>query len=146
MRRSAIRFSPRFRTFFYAAFGLLFATGVLWEIFHQYVKVQSDFGPASHPLEKWWLRLHGGSAMVVLVLLGMLLPIHVRIAWHSGRNRLSACTLAALCLLLIVTGYGLYYLGGEKARSLASISHLVLGLGLPLIIVWHVLAGKSSRK
>ena len=45
--------------------------------------------------------------------------------------------------LLIVTGYGLYYLGGETTRELTSVLHWGVGLILPGVLVWHVRQGRK---
>ena len=48
--------------------------------------------------------------------------------------------------ILTLTGYGLYYAGGEKLRAWTSLIHLWLGLALPIIIALHVWLGHRSRR
>src|SRR5262245_50421517 len=112
MRNRGIQLSRRHRTWFYGIFTALFLSGLLWWIFHNWFQTKGDFGLEPHPLEKWWLKLHGAAAMGALVVLGTLLPLHMKRAWHAGRNRSNGVSLILVCLMLIVSGYGLYYLGG----------------------------------
>jgi hypothetical protein len=123
---------------------VLFLSGVLWLVFHHWMQIRGEFGERAHPLEMWWLRLHGAAAMLMLVVLGSLLPIHVRRGWHQRRNLLGGAILAALALLLIGSGYALYYFGGEEARAWVSALHWVLGLAAPPLLVWHIWRGHQQ--
>jgi len=49
---------------------------------------------------------------------------------------------SSLLLLLTVTGYLLYYAGGEDTRPVISALHWVVGLSVPALLVWHVVAGR----
>ena len=46
--------------------------------------------------------------------------------------------------ILTITGYGLYYAGGERLRAWTSWIHLAIGLALPLLLL-HILLGKRTR-
>lgn len=129
----------------YASCVLLFASGALWLLFHYFIHVHGEFGERPHALEVWWLRLHGAAAMLVLAVLGSLLPIHVRRGWHQRKNLLAGSILAALALLLIASGYALYYFGSEETRPWISAFHWLLGLGAPLLLVWHIVSGRRRR-
>jgi hypothetical protein len=91
------------------------------------------------------LKLHGAAAMGALVLLGTLLPMHVKFAWRAGRNLRTGLSLLSVFLFLVLTGYGLYYFGGERLRYWTSAAHLWVGLALPLIMLVHVWRGKTTR-
>jgi 4-amino-4-deoxy-L-arabinose transferase-like glycosyltransferase len=43
--------------------------------------------------------------------------------------------------VLIVTAFGLYYLGAETMRPWASDAHIVAGLALPVLIAVHIWLG-----
>ena len=120
----------------------LFASGVLWLVFHYFLQTQGEFGPAPHPLEHWWLRLHGAGAMLALLVVGSLLPIHVRRGWHQRRNLPLGIALSSAVLLLTLSGYALYYFGGEEARPWISVFHWGIGIASPLALVWHVASGR----
>ena len=129
----------------YASCGLLFASGALWLLFHYFVRVHGEFGERPHALELWWLRLHGAAAMLMLAVLGSLLPIHMRRGWHQRKNLLAGTVLGALALLLVISGYALYYFGSEETRPWISAFHWLLGLGAPLLLVWHIVSGRRTR-
>lgn len=90
------------------------------------------------------MKIHGAAAMAILVLIGMLLTAHVRVAWRARRNRGNGSLLLSALAVLTITGYGLYYAGGESLRAWTGWIHLAVGLALPLILVLHVLLGKKQ--
>ena len=81
----------------------------------------------------------------MLAVLGSLLPIHVRRGWHQRKNLVPGICLSALALLLIISGYALYYFGSEETRPWISVFHWVLGLGAPLLLVWHIVSGRRAQ-
>lgn len=124
----------------------LFATGAAWAWLYHFAKVEGEVGLEIHPAEPWMLKAHGAAAMGILVLLGTLLPIHVQRGWQARRNRKNGGGLLTAFGILTLTGYGLYYAGGEKLRAWTSLIHLWLGLALPIIIALHVWLGHRSRR
>lgn len=92
------------------------------------------------------LMIHGGVAMVALLLLGALIPVHLLRAWRSRRNRISGSLMAALNAALIVTAFGLYYLGSELLRPVISWSHIAAGLAVALALPVHVILGRRSAR
>lgn len=123
----------------------VFATGVLWLVFHYLIRVKGEFGETAHPLEVWWLRLHGLAAFGSLLVVGSLLPVHVRTSWHQRRNLGFGIGLLSVAVLLIVTGYALYYFGGEELRPVISALHWVVGLVSALVMILHIRTGRASR-
>lgn len=124
----------------------LFASGALWLVFHYFLEAQGEFGPTPHPLEHWWLRLHGAAAMLALLVVGSLLPIHVRRGWHQRRNLRLGIALSSALLLLTLSGYALYYFGGEDARPWISVLHWGIGVLSPLVLIWHITSGRSQAR
>lgn len=145
MPRNSIRLSFRHRAWLFGVFAAAFLTGVAWWVLHRWFQVAGEFGPSPHPAEHWLIRLHGAAAFATLVLLGSVLPLHVKRAWLAGRNRRSGGLMLLLNALLALTGYALYYAGDESFRAAASSAHLFLGLALPLLLVAHILRGRRSR-
>jgi hypothetical protein len=90
------------------------------------------------------LMAHGGAAMLMLVLVGALLPLHVRVAWRRRTNRTTGAVMLACNALLIVTAFGLYYLGSAALRRVVSDLHSGVGLGLPVLWAWHVVRGRRN--
>jgi len=140
-----MRLSHGHRRWVYWSGAALFASGALWLVFHYFLRQHGEFGETPHPLEVWWLRLHGACAMLALVVTGSLLPIHVRRGWHQRKNLLAGSVVVAVVLLLIASGYALYYYGGEEARPLISAFHWIVGLGAPLTLIWHILRGRRTH-
>ena len=93
----------------------------------------------------WAMKVHGGAAMAALVLIGMLLNVHVRFAWRAGRNRVNGSVFLSALAVLTISGYGLYYAGGERLRAWTSWIHLAVGLVLPILLLIHVLLGRKTR-
>lgn len=138
MKRSKLRLN-RFSEFFvYLIFGILLVTGVGWMVF----QARLDEG---NQVSSVMLKLHGGAAMVSLILLGALIN-HMRKGWKSRKNRTSGLTLVLAILFLIVTGYGLYYAGDEQLRSLTSQCHSWIGLGIVLLLPAHVFIARAIRR
>jgi len=144
--REGVRLSRRHRALLYWCVTLLFVTGVLWLAFHYLVRVEGELGEVRHPLEPWWLKLHGAAAMIFLMILGSLARGHIRMGWKARRNRRSGATLAAVSAVLIVTGWALYYVGSESARPWISAAHWGLGLFVPLFTITHVVFGRRARR
>ena len=95
--------------------------------------------------DAWVMKIHGAAAMAVLVLIGMLLSGHVRSAWRARRNRANGSVFLSVFAVLTVTGYGLYYAGGEMLREWTSWIHLVVGLALPILVLIHIFLGRRTR-
>lgn len=138
-----MRLDFRFRYALYAAFSTLFISGALW--------LATDSLKDAPDGERWQaisanlLMVHGGAAMVTLMLFGAMVPIHLLRAWRAKRNRWTGSVMAVLNAILIVTAFGLYYLGGEEVRPWMSNIHLGAGFSLPLLLFIHILRGRRAR-
>jgi lysylphosphatidylglycerol synthetase-like protein (DUF2156 family) len=138
MKRSKLRLSLFAEFFVYLVFGILLVTGIAWMVF------QARLDEGNH-VSSLMLKLHGGAAVVSLILFGALIN-HVRKGWKSRKNRTSGLTLILAILFLVVTGYGLYYAGDEQLRTLISQWHSWVGLGIVLLLPAHVLIGRAFRR
>ena len=138
-----MRLDPWFRAALYAAFAVLTLSGGIWFL--------ADWSKDPAGPELWqllaadMLMLHGGTAMATLMLLGALIPLHVRRAWRTGRNRLTGPTMVGVNALLIVTAFGLYYAGSETVRPWISDLHIAIGCALPPLLWLHIWLGRRSR-
>src|SRR5437899_3127202 len=61
-----------------------FFSGATWAYWNDLVSSPGDFEVSA---KAWAMKVHGGAAMAILVLVGMLLTGHVRFAWRARRNR-----------------------------------------------------------
>ena len=142
MSQAIILLGPRHKKLLYAGFALLWTSGALWLAFHYFLRVEGDFGPEAHPLEAWWLRLHGLMAMAALILGGSLAPNHMRLAWNRSRNMRSGMPMLALTLWLAASGYALYYFSTDDNAAWLPLLHWIAGLALPVILVVHIRIGR----
>jgi hypothetical protein len=122
--------------------GMLWLTGVAWLLLHYFGRIKGEFGPEANPLEPWMLRLHGLAMIVSLLGVGTLLVVHVWKGWGYRYQRLIGFLLLSAVAVLILTGYLLYYVGDEEARSLVSLVHWVVGVLLPVIFLVHYRRGQ----
>lgn len=142
-----IRLSAAHQTWIVVALATLLVTGIVWLIFDRWITVPGAFGPTRHPAQPWLMKLHGAFAMLILVLLGSVLPGHVKKAWQRRKNLFLGIALMGAMALLIGSGYALYYFVSDDNRGLISALHWVTGLVLLPIFVGHMVSGlKSARQ
>ena len=146
MRPDGMRFSGRHRGWFHGTFGLLFLSGAGWWILHRFFPVHGEFGPRPHPWQPGLMMIHGGAAMLAILLVGTLVPLHMRRGWRARFNRRNGVLLISFVALLALSGYALYYAGGEGLRRFASQAHTLLGFLLPVVLAWHIVRGRRARR
>ncbi len=137
-----MRLEPSFRFAIYAAFAVLFLTGAGWLLADSQKDIDEIWQQAAATL----LMVHGGAAMVTLLLLGALIPVHLLSVWGSGRNRISGSAMVTLNAVLIVTAFGLYYLGSELVRPWMSWIHIACGFFVSLLLPLHVVLGRREMR
>lgn len=125
--------------------GILWLSGAGWLLLHYFGQVQGEFGVETNPLEPWFLRLHGLVLIPALLGFGGLFIVHMPKGWKDESQRVAGVTLTSLVAVLILTGYMLYYVGGEWLRDWTSLIHWALGLGVPGIFIWHYLGRKNAK-
>ena len=113
---------PLMRALIYVALLALLATGLLWKL---------DMDRAL------LMKIHGAAAMAGMVLLGALLARHVPCGWKKRASRISGAALLTALLLLVLSGYGLYYAGNESLRAFASQTHFWIGVALAGLFAAH---------
>ncbi len=139
-----MRLNPPFRYGLFAALAALFLSGAFWLVADQ-LKDTPD-GETWQAVAANLLMIHGGTAMVALLLLGALFPLHIRLSWRAAHNRVTGTIMVVTGAILIVTAFGLYYSGSETLRPAASWIHTVVGLALPIFVLVHILTGRRSRQ
>jgi hypothetical protein len=128
----------------YVAFAVLVLTGIGWLIADQ--RKDTVNAELWQGVAALLLMLHGGGAMLTLLLLGALVPLHVQRAWRGRKNRATGATMVALNVLLVVTAFGLYYAGSDVVRPWISDLHIVVGTILPALFAIHVLLGRRMAR
>ncbi len=137
-----MRLDPGFRRSLVAAVVVLTITGATWLL--------ADWEKDASAVEVWQsvaadlLMLHGGAAMVTLMLLGALFPVHIRRAWRAKRNRLAGPAMVGINAALITTAFGLYYAGADTLRAWISDVHIAAGFALPGALILHVWLGRRA--
>jgi cation transport ATPase len=139
-----MRLKNAFRYGLYAIFTLLFASGAVWLYADQMKNNASNDTEMWQQAAAYMLTLHGGAAMVTLMLLGALCPMHVQRAWRAKKNRATGIASLVMYGLLIGTAFGLYYLGSEAVRPWISTIHIAFGLAVPAVIAAHIMVGRAS--
>jgi cytochrome bd-type quinol oxidase subunit 2 len=122
------------RTLAYVVLGVLSLSGIVWMIVQTTTDNAGDF-PALLS------KIHGAAAMMALALLGYLVT-HIRKGWKAKKNRLSGATLLSVYLLLILSGYGLYYAGDENFRRFISHWHAWIGVAMVALLPIHIAVGR----
>jgi len=146
LRPNGMKLSRRHLSWSYTAFAMLYLSGILWIFLHYGVRYQNEIGKSVHPLEPWSLKIHGAAAMFTLIILGTLIPIHMKKGWKAKRNRQNGVFLISINLLLMLTGYSLYYAGGERLRSVSYWAHIIIGVLFPAILAGHIIGGRKTRE
>ena len=136
-----MRLDPVFRYALYAAFAVLFITGAVWLAADRLKDSASEFWQEAAAT---LLMLHGGGAMITLMMMGALVPVHMRYGWRSRKNLVTGIIAATVNVALVVTAFGLYYLGSEAVRPWMSDVHTALGLAIPVLLVGHIWWGRRG--
>ena len=137
-----MRLEAWFRWTIYGVVAALFVTGATW-LMADALK-DGPSGDAWQEIGANLLMVHGGAAMAMLMVLGALIPVHVRRGWRARKNRVSGGAMVTLNGLLIATAFGLYYSGSELMRPWISDAHIAAGFALAALIVIHPLIGHRS--
>jgi hypothetical protein len=143
MKRRGLQLGPRHRRILYTVSSILLITGVSWAWMHR-LDEAGELTEAWRRLKPLLLEVHGLIAVGFVLLVGTLLPGHVRRAWHARKNRANGAFFLTVVTLLTLSGYALYYMSSEAGRAATSRFHLWLGLAAPALLIWHVRLGRRS--
>jgi len=123
----------------FATTAVVGVTGLLWLVLHD--MFDDELGDATHVL----LMLHGISSYAILVVIGSLLPRHVRLGWLRRRNLMTGITVTVVMTVLAATGLALYY-GSEELHTPVKWLHVVFGLGCFALFPAHAFLTARSRQ
>ena len=143
-RSSARATLPRpLRVLIYAVGALLWLSGAAWLVLHYVFPQASAFGPLPNPWEAPLMRAHGLVAVCGVFLIGWMTAAHVTARWSSDRNRRSGLALGLTTLLLVFSGYALYYTTGTPHDG-AGLLHEVIGVLAPAAALAHWWRNRSK--
>jgi uncharacterized membrane protein YesL len=137
-----LRLEPGFRFWTYAVLATLTATGAVWLIADL---LKDPEGEMWQMIAADMLMLHGMTAMIALMLIGAMIPLHIQRSWRAGKNRTSGAVMIGVTAVLVATAWGLYYAGSDLLRTFVADVHIVVGLALPALVIAHVALGRRSR-
>jgi len=144
--RHPLRVSRKRRFALYGVAGGLWLSGVLWLVFHYFLARKTSFGTAQHPLEHWWLSLHGLFAFAALWMFGLMWGVHIVGGWESSRRRVTGSVLFAALALLVASGYLIYYPPSEDALPVIALLHWGIGLAAILPFIGHRFLRGAARR
>lgn len=139
----SIRLGNGLRRSLYLAVAVLLLSGLTWLLADWRAADPELLWPAAG--KAWSMKAHGGAVWATVFVAGVIYNRHIRLSWRLGRNRRMGIGLAAVLGWLALSGYMLYYVGGEDARHYASTAHWIAGLLLPLTLALHVVLGRAGR-
>lgn len=128
----------------FAVSALLWMSGALWMLLHYLFPGHNEFGLLPNSYEAPLMRVHGLIAVAAVFLLGWLGASHMLVRWSAWAGRPSGLWLLGAALVLIVSGYALYYTTGGLHGAAGAV-HEWLGLGAPAVALSHWL-GRQARE
>lgn len=124
------------RATLYGVAMLLWLSGAAWLVLHYLFPQSTPFGLLPSPWEAPLMRVHGLIAVCAVFLIGWMMAAHVTVHWASRRNRRSGLLLGGAALLLIASGYALYYTTGSP-HGAAAVAHEAVGVLSPVAALAH---------
>ena len=140
-----VQVPSRFRRFLYAVLVTSWCSGVVFFILNQWVRVDGEFGPEKHPWQFGVLRIHGAGAFLMMITFGYLLASHVKVGWPLKKFHPMGLVSVGSVAFLIVSAYGLYYIGDPGLRALVAYCHAAVGVCLPILVTAHLVRARRRR-
>jgi hypothetical protein len=137
-----LRLEPGFRFWACAVFATLVTTGAVWLIADL---LKDPDGEMWQMIAADMLMLHGMAAMIALIMIGAMIPLHIQRSWRAGKNRTSGAVMIGTNAALVATAWGLYYAGSDLLRTFVADVHIIVGFALPALVIAHVVLGRRSR-
>jgi hypothetical protein len=135
----------RRRSAVYAIVGALWLTGCLWLYLDLFQAKRDQFGATPHPLASPMLMLHGIVAIVSMYLFGWITARHILRWWSGGLRRISGAALTLVLIILVVSGFALFFLVDDQLQHGAALIHEVLGLAVTVFVIQHWFFGKRQQ-
>lgn len=127
----------RARAAIYVVIGGLWLTGILWLVLDEFFPQAGPFGPMPNSLEPGLLLVHGVVAIGAMYLLGWVSVRHVMRWWRADLRRVSGAALSGCLVLLVVSGFALFFVSDDRWQRAATLSHDVVGLIVTAVGIQH---------
>jgi hypothetical protein len=122
----------------------LWLSGAAWMGLHYFLERPGEFGLQPHPLEQLLIFCHGILGLATVFLLGWLGSSHITSTWRRTGLRPSGVLMSCGSVLLIISGYALYYLSNDRWRYASATLHELLGLAIIAVALVHYRPVTSS--
>jgi len=122
----------------------LWLSGALWSLAHHLFPGHNEFGPLPNAWEAPLMRWHGLIAVVAVFLFGWVGASHILVRWTTLSNWRSGLVLLGCALVLLASGYALYYTTGAF-HDASSALHEWLGLAAIVVALVHWLGIRAAR-
>lgn len=122
---------------------LLVLSGAVW-LWAEYAYTAAEGGTEAYEIKHYAMIVHAAVALLFVFAAGTLLYTHMLAAWRQQRNRITGVIIAATALLLTVSGFGLWYAGGELLRNVSELTHWITGFAIPLVLLAHAIVGRRN--
>lgn len=129
----------------WSSIAVLVATGAVW-LYAEYLYAPAGDGLAPYELKHYAMLVHAAFALLFTWLFGTLAHHHMQAAWQQSRNRTTGALMTATVMVLVASGYGLWYFSGETLRQWTEIAHWVSGFGIALALALHVFLGRRPAQ
>jgi hypothetical protein len=123
---------------------VLWLSGALWLLAHFAFPAHNEFGALPNAWEAPLMRVHGLIAVAAVFLFGWVGAGHILARWSAATNRLSGLWLLGFAVVLVLTGYALYYSDGALHAGAAAV-HEWFGLVAILAALAHWLRIRAGR-
>ncbi len=133
-----MKIRKRFKYFLYLSLFTLYATGVVVWILETWFKADKGMGPEPSPFALPSLHIHSILGLWFLIVFGYLFHSHILPGLRRQQKLKSGWAVLLVCLILILTVPGLFYLTDESFKSLTSLIHVSVGLASILIFAIHL--------
>ncbi len=88
---------------------------------------------------------HATLSLLMAAIIGALWSIHMRAGWRRRKNHHSGLSLLIIMVLLGISAMGIYYFGDEQSSMLSSVTHMLMGIAIPVLLLVHVIHGRKSQ-
>ncbi len=139
-------YSRGFQPVLWSVFAVLWASGFL--LVPGVFLLRLEWNVPLHLPPGWHggtAALHVASAIAATVLIGMLIPVHVKTGLRKGRQMVTGIALLSAFGLLALTGLAINYVSNEMFGLSASLSHLIVAILLAAILAIHAVSGRAQR-